>query len=141
MGLGSAFAMESVLVFVVEDDELIQALIADTLEEAGFGVAITSSAEKAIRMLDAPDAPCRALVTDINLQPGTLTGWDVARHARQQQPELPVIYMTGGSANEWASLGVPNSILIQKPFVPAQVITAISQLLNSVPPPADRSPH
>jgi hypothetical protein len=28
-------------------------------------------------------------------------------------------------------LGVPNSVLITKPFAPAQVLTAVSQLLNA----------
>ena len=38
--------------------------------------------------------------------------------------------MTGGHAEAWKSQGVPNSILIEKPFAPAQLITAVSQLLN-----------
>ena len=73
---------------------------------------------------------CVALVTDIKLGSST-TGWDVARHARELKPEMPVVYMTGSESSDWPSLGVPNSILVPKPFAPAQVITAISQLLNS----------
>jgi hypothetical protein len=46
-------------------------------------------------------------------------------------PEFPVFYMTGDSADEWASNGVPNSILLTKPFAPAQLVTAVSQLLNT----------
>jgi hypothetical protein len=30
---------------------------------------------------------------------------------------------------------VPNSVLLSKPFAPAQVVTAISQLLNQASPP------
>jgi hypothetical protein len=50
-------------------------------------------------------------------------------------PTLPVVYITGASGNQWPSHGVPNSILLQKPFAPAQLVTAVSQLLNAVPPP------
>jgi CheY-like chemotaxis protein len=50
----------------------------------------------------------RALVTDINL-PGTMDGWEVARHAREIDPEFPIVYMTGASADEYGSQGVPNS--------------------------------
>jgi hypothetical protein len=32
--------------------------------------------------------------------------------------------------DQWASNGVPNSIMLEKPFAPAQLITAVSQLLN-----------
>jgi hypothetical protein len=35
---------------------------------------------------------------------------------------------------DWASKGVPNSIMLAEPFAPAQLITAISQLLNTDPP-------
>jgi hypothetical protein len=38
--------------------------------------------------------------------------------------------MSGDSAEEWASKGVPNSIMLSKPFAPAQLSTAVSQLLN-----------
>ena len=77
---------------------------------------------------------CRALVTDINLGKDKMDGWAVARHARENEPDMPVVYMTGDSADDWASKGVPNSILLTKPFAPAQLVTAISQLLNSGTP-------
>jgi len=43
--------------------------------------------------------------------------------------------MTGAAADQWASHGVPNSILLTKPFAPAQLVTALSQLLNTGTPP------
>jgi hypothetical protein len=39
--------------------------------------------------------------------------------------------MTGAAAEEWGAHGVPNSILLTKPFAPAQLVTAVSQLLNA----------
>jgi CheY-like chemotaxis protein len=75
----------------------------------------------------------RALVTDINLR-GRMTGWEVAKQARQIEPEFPIVYMTGAAAEDWASHGVPKSILLLKPFAPAQLVTAISQLLNQGTP-------
>jgi DNA-binding response OmpR family regulator len=49
---------------------------------------------------------------------------------------MPVIYMTGTHGEEWTSKGVPNSVLLAKPFAPAQLVTAIANLLNTVSPPA-----
>jgi DNA-binding response OmpR family regulator len=63
-----------------------------------------------------------------------MDGWEVARHARKIDPKFPIIYMTGASAEQWASRGVPNSILLEKPFAPAQIITAVSNLLNTGTP-------
>src|SRR6478736_1409615 len=64
-----------------------------------------------------------------------MSGWDLARKAREAEPSFPVVYMTGAAADEWAVHGVPGSILLQKPFAPAQLTTAIAQLLNVAAPP------
>jgi DNA-binding response OmpR family regulator len=76
-----------------------------------------------------------ALVTDVRLG-GNLSGWDVAKRIRQKEPAFPVIYTIAHGADQWASHGVPNSILISKPYAPAQLITAVSNLLNTGTPPA-----
>ena len=74
-------------------------------------------------------------MTDINLQ-GKMDGWEVAQHAREIEPDFPVVYMSGAAAADWTSKGVPNSIMLEKPFAPAQLLTAVSNLLISGPPTA-----
>ena len=118
------------LVLVVEDDQDVQNIVEEALREGGFEPAIASSGEEAVTLLKEGKSKCRALVTDINLGRGKMDGWEIAKHAREIDPEFPIIYMTGDSAGEWASKGVPNSILLTKPFAPAQLVTAVSQLLN-----------
>lgn len=59
-----------------------------------------------------------------------MNGWEVAKQAREIDSEFPVVYMTGAAAEQWGSHGAPNSILLVKPFAPAQLVTAVSQLLN-----------
>ena len=120
----------SVLIFVVEDDALVQESIQHALEDGGYAVTTASSGEEAISMLEANGADFRALMTDVNLGAGKLTGWDVAQRARELKPELPVIYMTGDNGHQWASQGVPNSVLLNKPFALAQAVAAVSNLLN-----------
>lgn len=120
----------SVLIFVVEDEETIQLILDDALTEGGYTVRFANNAEDAISILDKAGADFRALITDVNLAPGKLTGWNVARHAREISEHIPVVYMTGGSAHEWSVNGVPKSVLLSKPFTPAQVVTAVSQLIN-----------
>jgi CheY-like chemotaxis protein len=119
------------VVLVVEDDQNVQGVISIILSGGGFALAIASSGEQALELLDAADGKYRALVTDINLGRDKLDGWEVAKHARQFEPEFPVVYMSGDSAADWASKGVPNSIMLSKPFAPAQLVSAVSQLMNS----------
>jgi len=121
------------LVLIVEDEALIQEMVGEALVDGGFQTEIVSSGEDAVALLKGDPTKYRALLTDVHLA-GKLTGWDVAKQAREINPEMPVVYMTGAGADQWPSHGVPNSVLLSKPFAPAQVVTAVSQLLNQVPP-------
>lgn len=124
--------IETVCVFVVDDDTLVMLTIEHALEDGGFVHKSASSAAEAAALFAEFGDACRALVTDVNL--GTdVTGWDVARSARQMNPSLPVVYVTGDSSHEWRAQGVPDSILIEKPFVPTQIVHAIASLLNAEP--------
>lgn len=118
-------------ILLVEDDQLIQCLVEEALTEGGFEVSIFASGEEAVAALN--HKTFRAVVSDVHLS-GKMEGWDVARVAREIDPALPIIYMTGKAAEEWSSKGVPNSVLLTKPFAPAQLVTAVSQLLNAGTP-------
>ncbi|MGX4768979.1 response regulator [Bradyrhizobium guangdongense] len=122
-------ATELPIILVIEDEETIQILVEDALAEGGFEIETVKTGEEAITLLKSGLRPYRAVVTDVNLL-GRLDGWEIARAAREIDPHFPVVYMTGGAADKWPVLGVPNSILLQKPFAPAQVVAAVSQLLN-----------
>lgn len=120
---------ETIAVLVVDDDSSIQTIVGETLSDSGFAPEIAASGEEAIGLLKTKEY--RAIVIDIAFGRDRVRGWSVARRARAANPAMPVIYITGGTADEWAVEGVPNSILLAKPFAPAQLVTAVSQLLNS----------
>jgi len=119
----------AVLILVVEDDAVAGGEVKRALEDAGFRVLLVQSGEKATSTFDENAGEVGGLVADVKLG-GNVSGWDVARHAREVNQDLRVVYITGFSAEDWPSQGVPKSILVQKPFAPAQIITAISSLLN-----------
>jgi CheY-like chemotaxis protein len=125
---------DSLVIMVVEDDQTMQGLVEEALSDGGFEAAIAASGEEAVTLLRGNRNHYRALVTDINLV-GTMDGWEVAKQAREINPAFPIVYMTGAAADEWASHGVPNSVLLTKPFAPAQLVTALAQLLNAGSPP------
>ncbi len=123
------------VILVIEDEEGIQSLVEDALTEGGFEPAIAASGEEAVTLLKGRAGNYRALVTDIGLR-GKIDGWEVGRQAREIDPQFPVVYMSGASADDWPSKGVPNSIMLSKPFAPAQLVTAVSNLLNTGTPTA-----
>jgi CheY-like chemotaxis protein len=120
---------EGSLVLVVEDDALVILATEDFLSEAGFSVETATGAEAVAKLDDDVTRYC-ALVTDIRLGAG-LNGWDVARRARELSQNMPVIYASGDSAHEWKAQGVPESIMLSKPFAQAQLITALATLMNA----------
>ena len=124
---------DQLVILVIEDDQGIQTIVDEALTEGGFEPAIAASGEEAVTLLKGGLIKYRALVTDIGLR-GRFDGWEVAQQAREIDPAFPIVYMSGAHADDWASKGVPNSIMLTKPFAPAQLVTAVSQLLNSGTP-------
>lgn len=123
----------SILLLFVDDEPLIQDLMVAVLEEAGFRVESALDGVHAIERIEALRRDLAGLVTDIHLPAGP-DGWDIARRARELVPSIPVVYVTGDSGYEWSSRGVPESVILAKPFEPSQVVVAISTLIASAGP-------
>ena len=111
---------DQLVILVIEDDQAIQTIVDEALTEGGFEPAIAASGEEAVTLLKGGLIKYRALVTDIDLR-GQIDGWEVAPQAREIDSAFPIIYMSGAHAEDWASKGVPNSIMLAKPFAPAQL--------------------
>lgn len=122
-------AHERPFILYVEDEIIIQQALASELEDAGFHVITADQGEEALELLSKHSQDLHGLITDVKLREGP-DGWQVARRARELVSGLPVIYLSATCEEAWTSLGVPNSVMINKPFVAAQLIVAISSLLN-----------
>ncbi|MFC0589721.1 response regulator [Novosphingobium aquiterrae] len=119
-------------ILVVEDEPLIRMELVAMLLEGGFTVEECSDGDDAIAQIDKA-SDLQGLITDIKLGNGP-DGWAVAHHARRKFPNLPVVYVTGDSAGDWTAEGVPNSLILKKPYAEAQLMTAIASLLNEAMP-------
>lgn len=116
-------------ILLVDDEAAILDLLEAVLTDAGFAVDRAADGVGALEILRAEFAELRGLITDVRL-PGPVDGWELARNARALEPGLAVVYVTGDSEISWAASGVPGSLLVAKPFAPAQVVTAIASLLT-----------
>jgi DNA-binding response OmpR family regulator len=121
--------MPSVLLLLAEDEFAVADLLNTALSEAGYEVITARNGHAAIQEIEADAARFRAILTDIHLGTGP-EGWEIARRARELIPTMPIIYMSGESAEDWAAKGVPGSMMVAKPFAPAQLVTAISNVIN-----------
>ncbi|GIQ78010.1 response regulator [Bradyrhizobium sp. RD5-C2] len=121
------------IILVIEDDRDLQMMVEDALRDGGYEPAIAGSGEEALTLLKAFRTKYSALVTDIRLL-GRLDGWRVARGAREIDPSFPVLYITGGGGDEWPTRGVPDSVLLNKPFSPDELVAAVTKLLKNGAP-------
>ena len=119
----------SLTLLCVEDDFFTLDELEVALTQAGFEVFAVSTGAEAVAALRS-ERRFFGLVADVDLGTGP-NGWDIAREARQRTPNLPIVYLSGVDIDEWTALGVPHSMMIAKPFAAAQVVTAISSLLNA----------
>jgi CheY-like chemotaxis protein len=109
--------------------------VEDALTDGGYEVVTALSGVEAMdRLGERKDFA--GLITDVRLGEG-MNGWEIARRVREANSGVAVIYITADSGSDWASQGVPGSLLVQKPFANAQLVTAISTLLTEI----QSSPH
>jgi CheY-like chemotaxis protein len=117
------------LLLLAEDEPLVLLVAQHALEARGFAVLTADSGEEALSAVGRHIAELAGLITDIRLGDGP-DGWEVAACARELKPDIPVVYTTADSAREWSARGVPESVVLQKPYDAAGVVTAISTLLR-----------
>ena len=112
---------------VVEDDHHICELLTDALEAEGIEPRCVSSDREAYEALKSGER-FGCMVVDINLGSGT-TGFDVARYARQIDPQLAIIYVSGEiNEGSFKAFGVPGSLFLPKPFLPSDLLERVRML-------------
>lgn len=100
-------------VLLVDDDEDVLRILRDMIRLSGHKVIATHSPEEALSLLDTE--PFDLVLTDLGMP--KVTGWEVARKARDRNPGVPVVVVTGWGAqcqeDEFLSNGV--DMVLSKP--------------------------
>lgn len=127
-------------IVVVEDEPLVRLSIEDALVRNGYSVLPFENSLEAIAGLVKLDSPPACLIVDLRL-PG-VSGWDVARTARQAFPSVPVLYTTGGEASDLRIQAVPNSDYLHKPFTEHALMRMVENLVSAAARAGDPcAPH
>ena len=119
-----------VKLILVEDDPLILACTEDVLAEAGFEVRTAVDGKEALQLLsDTPD--CLAMMIDVRLN-GSLDGWELARRARDDQPDIAIIYTTTADMAEFKRQAVDRSVFLEKPYSLDRAVSAAVEACRKV---------
>lgn len=111
------------------DDSPIQLDIRETiLRNAGFRVAIATSAESALVLLRTASQHVGVVVTD-HIMPGT-SGVEFVRRLRASDEQMPVIVLSGLPDAELEYEGLDVAFRM-KPLPPAELIELVRQRMKS----------
>ncbi len=113
-------------VLVVEDEFLIRLTLVEALSDEGFLVLEAETGDAALPILQS-DKTIRLLLTDIQL-PGVLNGHTLASKARENLPNLPIIFMTGRPHSDGEVDGSDRDVFISKPYTLANICQTAKRL-------------
>lgn len=123
-------------ILVVDDNQELLSLLTQIFEDAGYAVTAASKGKQAVELARAE--PLKAAVLDILLP--DMMGYHLADALRKQQPELPLIFITGvfkggkhalEARQKYASAGY-----FEKPFEAQKLVEALGKLV----PPEKKAP-
>ncbi len=124
-------APTGVTVLLVEDEPVVRAIAARSLERGGFRVLQASDGAAALALMGQRDQPDLVL-TDL-MMPG-IGGAELARRLRELWPALPILFMSGYSIDHLRREDAADfeGVLIQKPFTPDVLVQSVTEALLRV---------
>jgi two-component system response regulator FixJ len=115
-------------IYVIDDDDAVRQSLQFMLKAAGITARTFESAKAFMEALPQITAGC--IVTDVRMP--EVTGIDLLRHIMKNNPDLPVIVITGHGdislAVEAMKIGAVD--FLEKPFDGQQLLTAVRSALS-----------
>jgi PAS domain S-box-containing protein len=123
----SAASIKGRVVLVLDDEDAVREITAETLREAGCTVVEAADGPAALATL-ARDRSIEAVVADVAMP--RMNGMEFAARATQARPGLPILFVTG-YADLDAIDAVPEERIIRKPYPRAALVERVRWLLGS----------
>lgn len=114
---------------VAEDDFAVRDFVRRGLEMAGHEVVAVHEGQEALRRFEARGDVYDLLISDIRM--AVIDGVTLARLVYKEQPQLPILFMTGYSSNLDENEFIPSVVgVINKPFTLSQIQDAVDSALS-----------
>lgn len=126
-------------VLVIEDDTVLLALIANTLQVDGYVVHTAADSVNACAILRDSGPAIDLVLTDVEVTP--LSGLEVAKRIKQSGLPIPVLFMSGYSTvADVIRDSVGREAVLQKPFTAAALRQAVKKTMRFSAPLRSRIP-
>lgn len=130
-------------VLIVEDDDLVRRSLEALLRADGHETCWARTGEAAVRLLETEAETLGLVILDVQLVPGGMSGWDVARYklAHPAAAAIPVIVVSGLSSvdiHRGATTNVLQGaiIVLGKPVDPHTLRSAVESVAEGRKHPA-----
>ena len=120
-------------ILVIDDEPQLRKIIVRVLAAAGHSLHEAPDGQRGLEMFR--DLRPALVISDIVMPDGE--GIETIRQMRKEAPEIPILAMSGASNRLLylrAAGGLGASALLEKPFSPNDLLTAVARLLEG---PAD----
>lgn len=127
----TAASFEGMRALLVDDDVAVRATTAAQLRSLGFDVTEAAAGPETLAIIRS-DLQFDVMVSDVILAGGML-GPELARQVRALRPMLPILFISGFSAEMVLGQGPedPMAHLLRKPFRRAELATQLSELIQA----------
>jgi CheY-like chemotaxis protein len=112
-------------VLIVDDQLELLAITGAFLAENGYTVSWAPTAVAALKLLTTHRTD--VLLTDI-IMPGGIDGFELARRAKVNHPDLKIIYCTGKSNLEPEQIGHTYGPLLKKPYTQSRLLAVLEHV-------------
>jgi CheY-like chemotaxis protein len=134
--LASQLPKGSETILLVEDEKPLAAMVYEFLKGLGYNVLLAHDGQQAADMAAGLSQPVDLLVTDIVMP--NMTGAELARGMRLQQPHLRVVLVSGYEENGPAARNlIPEGMTyVRKPFTLSVLARKVREALDAPAPEA-----
>ncbi len=118
-------------ILIVDDERDIRELIADILQDEGFSTRLAANSDEALASINA--AQPALMILDIWLKDSRMDGLDILKHAKANNPDVPVVIISGHGNIEIAVAAIRQGAydFIEKPFNIDQLMVVIRRAMET----------
>jgi len=126
-------------ILVVEDEGAVRALAVDVLQSLGYRVLTAGNGVEALEVAAGHPGEIHLLVTDVVMP--QMGGGELSQRLVSERPGLRVLYVSGYPDDTMVRHGVleRGSVLLQKPFVLADFVAKVREVLDAPASPAQQA--
>lgn len=113
---------------IADDDAIIRMDAADILEDAGFRVYEAAGYDEAMEILKALADSIQLLFTDVQMPPGEMNGFHLARDCAATWPHINILVASGMIEPKEGELP-SGAVFVRKPFSADVVYDRLQEVL------------